>query len=60
MNVQEKLWEYNPQYSYVANMHSWREAANFERKTYGEKILTEEQAEMKFQEYYPRSEYGQT
>lgn len=58
--VKEKPWEYNPDYSYEANMASWIDAVNFERKQYNEKILTPEQAEMKFNEYYPRSEYGQT
>jgi len=58
--VKEKSWEYNPDYSYEANMSSWIDAVNFERKQYNEKILTFEQAEMKFNEYYPRSEYGQT
>lgn len=56
--VEEKQWEYNPEYSYEANMSSWIDAVNFERKQYNEKILTLEQAEMKFNEYYPRSEYG--
>ena len=54
----EKPWEYNPEYSYEANMSIWIDAVNFERKQYNEKILTPEQAEMKFNEYYPRSEYG--
>lgn len=58
--VQEKSWEYNPEYSYEANMSSWIDAVNFERKQYNEKQLTLEQAEMKFMEYYPRNEYGQT
>ena len=58
--VKEKPWEYNPDYSYEANMSSWIDAVNFERKQYNEKQLTLEQAEMKFQEYYPRNEYGQT
>ena len=58
--VKEKSWEYNPEYSYEANMASWIDAVNFERKQYNEKQLTLEQAEMKFQEYYPRNEYGQT
>ena len=58
--VKDKPWEYNPDYSYEANMSSWIDAVNFERKQYNEKILTLEQAEMKFNEYYPRSEYGQT
>ncbi len=41
-------------------MSSWIDAVNFERRQYNEQQLTLEQAEMKFQEYYPRSEYGQT
>ena len=60
MQAEQTIWQYNPEYSYEANMNSWRDAANFERKQYQEALLTEEQAEMKFQEYYPRSEYGQT
>lgn len=58
--VKEQSWEYNPEYSYEANMSSWIDAVNFERKHYSEKQLTHEQGEMKFMEYYPRSEYGQT
>ncbi len=60
MQAEQTIWQYNPEYSYEANMNSWRDAANFERKQYQEPLLTEDQAEMKFQEYYPRSEYGQT
>jgi len=60
MQAEQTTWQYNPEYSYEANMNSWRNAANFERKQYQEVLLTEEQATMKFQEYYPRSEYGQT
>ncbi len=60
MQAEQTIWQYNPEYSYEANMNSWRDAANFERKQYQEVLLTEDQAEMKFQEYYPRSEYGQT
>lgn len=56
----EKPWEYNPDLSYEANMSSWVDAVNWERRQYNEKQLTLEQAEMKFQEYYPRNEYGQT
>jgi len=58
--VQEKPWKYNSEYSYEANMSSWVDAVNFERKQYNEPQLTLEQAEMKFNEYYPRNEYGQT
>ena len=60
MQAEQTTWQYNPEYSYEANMNSWRDAANFERKQYQEALLTQEQADMKFQEYYPRSEYGQT
>jgi hypothetical protein len=60
MQVQQTAWQYNLDYSYEANMNSWRDAANFERKQYHETLLTEEQAAMKFEEYYPRSDYGQT
>lgn len=60
MQAEQTIWQYNPEYSYEANMNNWRDAANFERKQYQEALLTEEQAEMKFQEYYPRSDYGQT
>ena len=60
MQAEQTIWQYNPEYSYEANMNSWRDAANFERKQYQEALLTEDQAEMKFQEYYPRSDYGQT
>ena len=57
MQAEQTIWQYNPEYSYEANMNSWRDAANFERKQYQEALLTEEQAEMKFQEYYPRCDY---
>lgn len=60
MQAEQTIWQYNPEYSYEANMNNWRDAANFERKQYQEALLTEQQAEMKFQEYYPRSDYGQT
>ena len=60
MQAKQKTWQYNSDYSYEANMSSWRDAANFERKQYKESLLTQQQADMKFQEYYPRSEYGQT
>jgi hypothetical protein len=57
MQAEQTIWQYNPEYSYEANMNNWRDAANFERKQYQEVLLTEEQAKMKFQEYYPRSDY---
>ena len=60
MQAEQTIWQYNPEYSYEANMSSWIDAANFERKQYKESLLTQEQATMKFEEYYPRSEYGQT
>ena len=60
MQAEQTTWQYNPEYSYEANMSSWIDAANFERKQYQESLLTQEQATMKFEEYYPRSEYGQT
>ena len=56
----EQQWQYNPEYSYEANMASWIDAVHFERSKHNETKLTQEQAEMKFQELYPRSEYGQT
>jgi hypothetical protein len=60
METNQKTWQYNSEYSYEANMSSWIDAANFERKQYKESLLTQEQATMKFEEYYPRSDYGQT
>jgi hypothetical protein len=60
MQAEQTTWQYNPEYSYEANMSSWIDAANFERKQYQEALLTQEQATMKFEEYYPRSDYGQT
>ena len=60
METNQKTWQYNSEYSYEANMKSWIDAANFERKQYKEALLTQEQAIMKFEEYYPRSDYGQT
>ena len=32
---QERTWEYDANWSYEANLHSWTEACNFERKQYG-------------------------
>jgi hypothetical protein len=60
MQAEQTTWQYNPEYSYEANMSIWIDAANFERKQYQEALLTQEQATMKFEEYYPRSDYGQT
>lgn len=60
MQAEQTTWQYNSEYSYEANMSSWIDAANFERKQYQEALLTQEQATMKFEEYYPRSDYGQT
>ena len=62
MNIEtnEKQWEYNSEYSYKANMANWIDAVHFERSVNNETPLTQEQAEMKFREMYPRSEYGQT
>ena len=60
IEINQQQWEYNSEYSYEANMSSWIDAANFERSNHNETLLTQEQAEMKFQEMYPRSEYGQT
>lgn len=60
MKAEQKTWQYNPEYSYAANMSSWVDAVNFERRRYNETMLTQEQAEMKFMETYPRSDYGQT
>ncbi len=62
MNIEtnEKQWEYNSEYSYEANMANWIDAVHFERSVNNETKLTQEQAVMKFQEMYPRSEYGQT
>tara|TARA_R100000995_G_scaffold64142_1_gene33280 strand:+ start:2191 stop:2379 length:189 start_codon:yes stop_codon:yes gene_type:complete len=56
----EKQWQYNPEFSYKANMSNWIDAVNFERRKHIETELTQEQAEMKFQEMYPRSDYGKT
>ena len=60
MQAEQKTWQYNLNYSYEANMSSWIDAVNFARKQYKEALLTQEQAIMKFEEYYTRSDYGQT
>ena len=60
IETKEKQWQYNSEYSYEANMANWIDAVHFERSVNNETKLTQEQAEMKFQEMYPRSEYGQT
>jgi len=58
--VEQTQWEYNPEYSYEANMNNWIDAVNFERKQHEEEVLSNKIAEMKFQEIYPRSDYGKT
>lgn len=58
--VEEKQWEYDPSKSYEVNMSSWIDAVYWERKQYNERQLTQDEAIMKFKEYYPRNEYGQT
>jgi hypothetical protein len=58
MQTEQKTWQYNPEYSYEANMSSWIDAVNFERKQYNETVLTQEQAEMKFQEVYPKEDFN--
>ena len=59
--AEQKSWEYDSSQSYEANQSSWIDAVNFERKQHNENTLTQEQAEMKFQEYYLKGDYnGQT
>jgi len=58
MQTEQKTWQYNSEYSYQANMSSWIDAVNFERKQYNETMLTQEQAEMKFQEVYPKEDFN--
>ena len=58
--VEKKQWEYDSSKSYEVNMSSWIDAVYWERKKYNERQLTQDEAIMKFKEYYPRSEYGQT
>ena len=58
--VEEKQWEYDSSKSYEVNMSSWIDAVYWERKQYNERQLTQDEAIMKFKEYYPRNEYGQT
>jgi|TARA_R110002050_G_scaffold300428_1_gene469755 hypothetical protein len=59
--VERKSWEYDTSYSYEANQSNWIDAVNFERKQYKEVALTQDQAEMKFKETYPKEDYdGQT
>ena len=58
--VEEKQWEYDSGKSYEVNMSSWIDAVYWERKKYNERQLTQDEAIMKFKEYYPRNEYGQT
>jgi len=57
-NAEQTMWQYNIEYSYEANMSSWIDAVTFERSRHNETKWTQDQAEMKFQEIYPRSEYG--
>ena len=59
-NNDSNQWQYNPEFSYEANMSNWIDAVNFERRKHQETELTQEQAEMRFQEMYPRSDYEQT
>ena len=56
-NNDSNQWQYNPEFGYEANMSNWIDAVNFERRKHQETELTQEQAEMRFQEMYPRSEY---
>ena len=58
--IHEKQWPYDIAKSYECNMQSWIDAVYWERKRYNERQLTESEAKMKFSEYYPRSQYGQT
>ena len=58
--VKEKQWEYDSNKSYEVNMSSWIDAVHWERRKYNERQLTQDEAIMKFKEYYPRNEYGQT
>ena len=58
--VEEKQWKYDSSKSYEVNMNSWIDAVYWERKKYNERQLTQDEAIMKFKEYYPRNEYGQT
>ena len=60
IEINQKQWQYNLDYSYDANMSNWIDAVNFERRKHQETELTQQQAEMKFQEMYPRSDYGKT
>lgn len=58
--VERKSWEYDTSYSYAANQSSWIDAVNFERKGQNETLLTQNQAEMKFKEMYPKEDYNGT
>ena len=44
--VEQTQWEYNPEYSYEANMNSWIDAVNFERKQHEEEVLSNKIAEI--------------
>jgi hypothetical protein len=43
METNQKTWQYNSEYSYEANMSSWIDAANFERKQYKESLESADQ-----------------
>jgi hypothetical protein len=59
-DTDQHIWQYKPEYSYEANMSNWIDNANYERSRHDETRWTQDQAEMKFMEMYPRSEYGKT
>ena len=50
-------WKYNINWSWVANRDDWFYAVNDERRRYNEKIMTQEQAYAKFEEYYPKEDF---
>ena len=56
--MQEEQWQYDTKKSYEVNRSSWIDAVYWERKKYNERQLTRDEAIMKFQEIYPRSDYG--
>tara|TARA_Y100001937_G_C7111858_1_gene328025 strand:+ start:1643 stop:1828 length:186 start_codon:yes stop_codon:yes gene_type:complete len=58
--IQDDQWYYDKTKSYECNMQSWMDAVYWERKKYDERQLTTEEARMKFQEMYPRRDYGET
>ena len=53
-----KVWKYNTDYSYEANMSSWINDVTFERSRHNESKWTNDQAEMKFTELYPKEDYN--